>query len=68
MGARTTPAAMYIPRTIDELQVNHPDALRFFSGDISFRELDDVAIDVRGAVGEHRSSVIDLTTERAPIA
>ncbi|MEM9466934.1 MAG: hypothetical protein AAGA90_16295, partial [Actinomycetota bacterium] len=68
MGARTTPAAMYIPRTITELSSDHPDALRFFSGDISFSELDRVALDIRSDVPEHRSPVIDLTTERAPIA
>ena len=68
MGARTTPAAMYIPRTIHELSTDHPDALQFFSGDISFSELDEVALDVRTQVPEHRSSVIDLTAERAPIA
>lgn len=67
MGARTTPAAMYIPRTIAELKSGHPDALKFFSGEISFTELDRVAVDLREEVPEHRSSVIDLTTERAPI-
>lgn len=68
MGARTTPAAMYIPRTINELSSDHPDLLQFFSGDISFAELDQVSIDIRSGIPEHRSDVIDLRTERTPIA
>lgn len=66
MGARTTPVAMFIPRTIEHLRVVNPDALRFFSGDVTFSELDAVALDIRSDVLEHRSNVIDLRAERTP--
>lgn len=65
MGARTMPTAMYIPRTVEVLTEQNPDALRFFSGDISFAELDQVSIDIRRAVPEHSPPVIDLAVERA---
>ncbi len=65
MGARTMPTAMYIPRTVEVLTEQNPDALRFFSGDISFAELDEVAVDIRHAVPEHAPPVIDLSVERA---
>ena len=68
MGARTTPAAMYIPRTITELGTDHPDMLAYFSGDLMFSELDQVSIDIRSDIAEHRSVVIDLRTESAPIS
>lgn len=64
MGARTTPVAMYVPRTIEHLQEQNPDALAYFSGDIEFAELDDIALDLRAKVPEHRTNVIDLTAER----
>ena len=67
MGARTTPVAMYVPRTIEHLQVENPDALRFFSGEITFPELDQVALDIRARVPEHTTNVIDLTVERAQV-
>ncbi len=66
MGARTTPVAMFVPRTIEHLQEVNPDALRYFSGDISLEELGAVAVDLRAAVREHRTNVIDLTAERTP--
>ncbi len=65
MGARTMPTAMYIPRTVEVLTAQNPDALRFFSGDISFAELDEVALDIRGVVPEHAPPVIDLSIKRA---
>ncbi len=68
MGARTTPVAMYIPRTVKVLKEVNPDALAFFSGDISFAELDRVSIDIREHVPEHRAEVIDLRSERARLA
>jgi N-acyl amino acid synthase FeeM len=64
MGAWTTPVAMFVPRTIEHLQAVNPDALRYFSGDISFEELDSFAIDLRSEVREHRSNVIDLRAQR----
>lgn len=60
MGDRTMPVAMYIPRTIEHLRDVSPDSLRFFSRDITFTELDEVAIDLRHSAREHISSVIDL--------
>jgi hypothetical protein len=65
MGDRTTPAAMYIPRTIDQLQEISPDSLRYFSGDIPFAELDAVAIDLRATAPEHVSIVIELADTQA---
>lgn len=67
MGARTTPVAMYIPRTVDHLKSANPDALAYFSGDISFSELDTISLDIRERVPEHRTNVIDLTVETSPI-
>jgi len=68
MGARTTPVAMYIPRTVQVLKDNNPEALAFFSGDIPFPDLDLVSIDIRESVAEHRAEVIDLRSQRAPFA
>lgn len=67
MGARTTPVSMYVPRTISHLQDVNPDALAYFSGDISFQELDEVAIEMRTRVPEHTTNVIDLRVEAAPL-
>ena len=60
MGDETTPVAMYVPRTIEHLQAVNPDSLRFFSGDIPFSALNDVAIDLRSVTEEHVASVVDL--------
>lgn len=65
MGSESTPVSMYLPRTIEVLTSSNPEALRFFSGDIPFDELNDFAIDLRATVPEHRSNVIDLRTARA---
>ena len=65
MGARTTPVAMYLPRTIEELTTSNPDALAFFSGEISFDELEEVSIDLRDTVPEHRTNVIAFDAERS---
>ena len=65
MGSPSTPVSMYIPRTIEVLSANNPEALRFFSGDIPFEELNDYAVDLRAVVPEHRSNVIDLRPTRA---
>lgn len=62
MGSESTPVSMYLPRTIEVLRSSNPDALRFFSGDIPFDHLNDVAIDLRINVPEHRSNVIHLPT------
>jgi hypothetical protein len=61
MGSPSTPVSMYLPRTIEILTTSNPEALRFFSGDIPFDQLNDFAIDLRTAVPEHRPNVIDLT-------
>ena len=66
MGSSSTPVAMYIPRAYDVLRERTPDSLRFFSGDISFSELAEVAVDLRTRVPEHRTNLVDLTAERAP--
>lgn len=62
MGSPSTPVSMYIPRTIEVLTASNPEALRFFSGDIPFSDLNDYALDLRSAVPEHRSNVINLRT------
>jgi hypothetical protein len=62
MGSESTPVSMYLPRTIEVLRSSNPDALRFFSGDIPFDQLNDIAIDLRTSVPEHRSNVIELRT------
>lgn len=67
MGARTTPVAMYIPRTVEHLQAVNPDALAYFSGEISFAELDKISLDIRQRVPEHATNVIDLTVESSPV-
>jgi N-acyl amino acid synthase FeeM len=67
MGSPSTPVSMYLPRTIEILTASNPDALRFFSGDIPFEELNDYALDVRTEVPEHRSNVIDLRRARTAI-
>jgi N-acyl amino acid synthase FeeM len=67
MGSPSTPVSMYLPRTIEILTASNPDALRFFSGDIPFDELNDYALDVRTEVPEHRSNVIDLRRSRTAI-
>ena len=67
MGAKTTPVSMFVPRTIDHLQAVNPDALKYFSGDISFSELDEVAIEMRASVPEHATNVIDLRVDKAPL-
>ncbi len=61
MGSPSTPVAMYIPRAFESFADEHPDELAFFSGDISFAELEHVAFDLRSAVPEYRATVIDLT-------
>ena len=53
---------------ITELGTDHPDMLAYFSGDLTFSELDQVSIDIRSDIAEHRSVVIDLRTESAPIS
>ncbi len=60
MGSPSTPVSMYLPRTIEVLTSSNPEALRFFSGDIPFDRLNDIAIDLRSNVPEHRSNVIRL--------
>lgn len=65
MGSPSTPVSMYLPRTIEILSTSNPEALRFFSGDIPFDQLNDFAIDLRTAVPEHRPNVIDLTMKAA---
>ena len=60
MGSPSTPVSMYLPRTIEVLRSSNPEALRFFSGDIPFDQLNDIAVDLRTTVPEHRSNVIQL--------
>ena len=67
MGARTTPVAMYIPRTVEHLRSVNPDALAYFSGDISFAELNDISLDIRQHVPEHSTNLIDLAVESSPL-
>lgn len=67
MGARTTPVAMYIPRTVEHLRSVNPDALAYFSGEISFSELENVSLDIRQQVPEHSTNVIDLLVEASPL-
>jgi hypothetical protein len=67
MGARTTPVAMYIPRTVEHLQAVNPDALTYFSGEISFAELDDISLDIRSRVPEHTTNVVDLMVETSSV-
>ena len=62
MGDYTTPVSMYMPATIERLNETSAESLEFFSGDISLAELDEVAIDLRESVAEHKSTVIDLRT------
>jgi len=64
MGSQSTPVAMYIPRCYDVLRERTPDNLEYFSGEISFSELAEVAVDLRARVPELRTNVIDLTSER----
>lgn len=64
MGSPSTPVSMYIPRTIEVLSANNPEALRFFSGEIPFDQLNEYAINLRESVPEHRSNVIDLREAR----
>jgi hypothetical protein len=68
MGARTTPVALYIPRALEVLKHNNPEAVSFFSGGIPFADLDLVSLDIRENVAEHRAEVLDLRSERAPFA
>lgn len=60
MGSASTPVAMYTPRTIEVLRERHPDSLSFFSGEISFSEMDDIVLDLRTKVPEFQATVIDL--------
>ncbi len=64
MGSPSTPVSMYLPRTIEVLTSSNPEALRFFSGDIPFDKLNEIAIDLRSQVPEHRSNVIELPIAR----
>ncbi|MEM7141114.1 MAG: hypothetical protein AAF548_08775 [Actinomycetota bacterium] len=64
MGSMCTPVSMYVPRTIEVLAATNPDTLTFFSGDIPLARLDQVAIDLRGSVPEHRPNVVDLRDVR----
>jgi hypothetical protein len=64
MGSPSTPVSMYLPRTIEILNSSNPEALRFFSGDIPFDKLNEVAIDLRSNVPEHRSNVVHLPAAR----
>lgn len=65
MGSMSTPVSMYLPRTIEVLNTSNPEALAFFSGDIPFDQLNDITIDLRRRVPEHRSNVIPLPSNRA---
>lgn len=65
MGSPSTPVSMYLPRTIEVLRQHNPEALQFFSGNIPFDELADIAVDLRDSVPEHRPNVIDLNAKRA---
>jgi hypothetical protein len=65
MGSPSTPVSMFIPRTIELMATSNPEALRFFSGEIPFDQLNDYALDIRTAVREHRSNVVDLRAARA---
>ncbi len=65
MGSRSTPVAMYTPRTIEHLRDNHPDSLAFFSGDITLAEMEELVVDLRETTPEFRAKVIDLTEARA---
>lgn len=65
MGSPSTPVSMYLPRTIEVLRSSNPEALRFFSGDIPFDQLNDIAVDLRTSVPEHRSNVIQLPASLA---
>jgi hypothetical protein len=58
---------MYIPRTVEHLRSVNPDALAYFSGEISFRELEDISLDIRRNVPEHSTNVIDLVVEGSPL-
>jgi len=61
MGSPSTPVSMYLPRLVETHVDEHPEELAFFSGEISFADLKDYAIDLRTKVPEHRATVIDLT-------
>jgi len=62
MGARTTPMAVYVPRAVSEIQ---PENMAFFSGDIPFSELNEMALDLRREVPEFTPNVIDLEAAKA---
>jgi len=62
MGARTTPMAVYMPRAVAEIQ---PDNMAFFSGDISFNKLNEMALDLRREVPEFTTNVVDLESAKA---
>ncbi len=64
MGSASTSVSMYLPRTIELLASSNPETLKFFSGDIPFRELNNIAIDLRANVPEHRSNVVELRTAK----
>ncbi len=61
MGSPSTPVSMYLPRLVETHVDEHPEELAFFSGEISFSDLEDYAIDLRTRVPEHRATVVDLT-------
>ncbi|GEM_PF-2066302 len=67
MGSESTPVSLYIPRTIANAQEHHPENLDFFSGDIPLSEIDDVLIELRDSVPEHKAKVIDLRVQAAPV-
>ena len=63
MGSASTPVAMFVPRTISEARRFHPEHLAFFSGDIPFRKINEVEIDLRERVPELRAEPV----EAAPV-
>lgn len=60
MGSWTVPVAMYLPRAIAEFRRRHSEELAFFSGRISFEELERLEIDLRKQAVEFRPAVVDL--------
>jgi len=60
MGSSTVPVAMFLPRAISEFRAKYNEELAFFSGAISFEELDKIEIDLRDHAMEYRQDVVDL--------
>jgi hypothetical protein len=60
MGSSTVPVAMFLPRAISEFRQTYEEELAFFSGAISFEDLEGLEIDLREHAMEYRAEVIDL--------